>query len=107
RLMKAVNEAHLDWTARVKTNDLNNWLRATIERHPPPAVHGKRIKPRYITQIKARPPTFVLISSRASDLPESYRRYLVNGIREALHLHAARVRLIVRQNKNPYEGESD
>jgi GTPase len=105
RLMKAVMEAHTDWSARVKTSDLNNWLQSALERHPPPAVRGKRIKPRYIAQIKARPPTFVLISSRASDLPDSYKRYLVNGLREAFDLHASPVRLIVKQNKNPYVDE--
>lgn len=106
RLMKAVEEAHRDWTARVKTKDLNDWLHATIARHPPPAVRGKRIKPRYLTQIKARPPTFVLIASRAEEMPESYKRYLVNGLREAFGLHAAPVRLIVRAGKNPFvDGE--
>jgi GTPase len=102
RLMKAVQQAHDDWTARIKTKDLNNWLYATIARHPPPAVRGKRIKPRYIAQIKARPPTFVLIASRAEDMPESYKRYLVNELREAFDLHAAPVRLIVKAGKNPY-----
>ena len=105
RLMKAVEEAHDDWTARIKTKDLNNWLYATIARHPPPAVRGKRIKPRYIAQIKARPPTFVLISSRAEDMPESYKRYLTNELREAFDLHAAPVRLIVKAGKNPYADE--
>jgi len=108
RLMKAVLEAHEDWNARVKTSDLNNWLHAVLEKHPPPAVKGRRIKPRYITQIKSRPPTFVLISSRASELPESYKRYLVNGIRDAFDLHASPVRLIVKQNRNPFaEGEGE
>ncbi len=102
RLMKAVEQAHEDWTARIKTKDLNNWLYATIARHPPPAVGGRRIKPRYIAQIKARPPTFVLISSRAEDMPESYKRYLTNELREAFDLHAAPVRLIVKAGKNPY-----
>ncbi len=107
RLMKAVEQAHNDWTARVKTKDLNNWLYATIARHPPPAVRGKRIKPRYMAQIKARPPTFVLIASRAEEMPESYKRYLVNELREAFDLHAAPVRLIVKAGKNPYaEDES-
>ena len=105
RLMKAVGEAHRDWTARVKTKDLNEWLYATIARHPPPAVRGKRIKPRYLTQIKARPPTFVLIASRAEEMPESYKRYLVNGLREAFDLHAAPVRLIVKAGKNPFVDE--
>jgi GTP-binding protein len=105
RLMKAVEEAHDDWTARVKTKDLNDWLYSTIARHPPPAVRGKRIKPRYLTQIKARPPTFVLIASRAEEMPESYKRYLVNGLRDAFDLHAAPVRLIVKAGKNPFADE--
>ncbi len=102
RLMKSVEEAHGDWTARVKTKDLNDWLYSSIARHPPPAVRGKRIKPRYLTQIKARPPTFVLIASRADEMPESYKRYLVNGLRDAFDLHAAPVRLIVKAGKNPF-----
>jgi GTP-binding protein len=79
-----------------------------MERHPPPAVRGKRIKLRYITQIKSRPPTFVLIASRAEEIPESYKRYLVNGMREAFNLHATPVRLVVKSAKNPFvEGEGD
>jgi GTP-binding protein len=106
RLMKAVDQAHTDWTARVKTKDLNEWLYETIQRHPPPAVRGKRIKPRYLTQIKSRPPTFVLICSRAEDMPESYKRYLVNGLRDAFNLHATPIRLVVKAGKNPFaEGE--
>lgn len=107
RLMRAVEEAHEDWTARVKTKDLNEWLYASIARHPPPAVGGKRIKPRYLTQIKARPPTFVLISSRAEEMPESYKRYLVNGLRDAFDLHAAPIRLIVKAGKNPFADSED
>jgi GTP-binding protein len=105
RLMKAIEDAHEDWTARVKTKDLNEWLYATIARHPPPAVRGRRIKPRYLTQIKARPPTFVLIASRAEDMPESYKRYLVNGLRDAFNMHAAPIRLIVKPGKNPFADE--
>jgi GTP-binding protein len=101
-LMKAVVAAYTDWDARVKTADLNNWLRHAIERHPPPAVNGRRIKPRYISQTKTRPPTFVLMASRGDQLPESYKRYLVNGIREAFKLGSAPIRLWVRQGKNPY-----
>lgn len=103
RLMEAVMRVFGDWNARVKTSDLNRWLEDAVSRHPPPAVGGRRIKPRYISQIKARPPTFVLISSRAADLPESYRRYLVNGIREAFDLHATPIRLLVRGKGNPYD----
>ncbi len=102
RLMKAVNEAHADWTARVKTKDLNEWMHATMERHPPPAVGGKRIKLRYMTQIKARPPTFVVIASRAEEIPDSYKRYLVNELRQAFDLQKSPVRLIVKSAKNPF-----
>ncbi|MEZ6023308.1 MAG: ribosome biogenesis GTPase Der [Hyphomonadaceae bacterium] len=102
RLMKAVEAAHRDWTARVKTKDLNDWLLATTQRHPPPAVRGKRIKPRYMAQTKSRPPTFVLLCSRAEEMPESYKRYLVNGLKEAFDLNATPVRLIVKAGKNPY-----
>jgi len=106
RLMRAVEETHGDWTARVKTKDLNDWLYATIARHPPPAVRGKRIKPRYLTQIKSRPPTFVLICSRAEEMPESYKRYLVNGLRDAFELHAAPIRMIVKAGKNPFDKDA-
>jgi GTP-binding protein len=102
RLMEAVVEVYDDWNARVKTSDLNNWLQHAIQKHPPPAVNGRRIKPRYITQVKARPPTFVLISSRAAALPDSYKRYLTSGIREAFDLGGLPIRLIVKQNRNPY-----
>lgn len=105
RLMDAVLSAYADWNARVKTGDLNRWLKHALERHPPPAVNGRRIKPRYITQIKARPPTFVLMCSRASQLPETYKRYLINGIREAFDLPAVPIRLHVRQNRNPFAPE--
>jgi GTP-binding protein len=106
RLMKAVMTAHKDWTARVKTSDLNKWLYDTVARHPPPAVQGSRIKPRYMTQIKARPPTFVLMCSRAEDLPESYKRYLVNGVRDAFDMQATPIRLIVRGGKNPFKQDA-
>ncbi len=104
-LMEAVVQVHGDWNARVKTGDLNTWLKHAVEKHPPPAVQGRRVKPRYIAQIKARPPTFVLLCSRASELPESYKRYLVNGIREAFELGSAPIRLHVRQNRNPYAAQ--
>ncbi len=107
KFMEAVTEVYGDWNARVKTSDLNNWLQHAITKHPPPAVNGKRIKPRYITQIKSRPPTFVLMCSRATALPDSYKRYLLSGIREAFDLGGMPVRLIVRQNRNPFtDGEA-
>jgi GTP-binding protein len=103
KLKPAVMRLRGDWSAKVKTRDLNDWLAQAVARHPPPAVNGKRIKPRYISQTKSRPPTFVLMCSRGGKLPESYRRYLVNGIREAFDLPATPIRLIVRAGKNPYK----
>ena len=109
RLMPAVVKAHTDWSTKVKTSDLNDWLQMAIQRHPPPAVNGRRIKPKYISQIKARPPTFVLHASRAGQLPDSYRRYLVNSIRHSFDLPGTPVRLTVKSSSNPYadEGAAD
>lgn len=104
-LIKAVDEAFSDWNARVKTGDLNRWLAHAVAKHPPPAVRGRPIKPRYIAQTKARPPTFVLMSSRGEEMPEHYRRYLINGIREAFNLGGAAIRLIVRESRNPFASE--
>ena len=105
--MRAVSAVYTDWNARVKTADLNAWLHHALERHPPPAVNGRRMKPRYISQIKTRPPTFVLMCTRAAQLPDAYRRYLSNGIREAFKLGAAPIRLHVRAGKNPYADDKD
>ena len=82
--MPAVIKAHDDWSTKLKTRDLNDWLKMAVERHPPPAVEGRRVKPKYMAQTKARPPTFVLFASRADKLPDAYRRYLVNSIRHEL-----------------------
>ena len=102
RLLPAVTRVYVDWNARVKTHDLNDWLQAAVERHPPPAVSGRRIKLRYIAQTKTRPPTFVAQCTRANDVPASYRRYLVNGIREAFSIPAVPVRLILKRPNNPF-----
>ncbi|MBR9826090.1 MAG: ribosome biogenesis GTPase Der [Alphaproteobacteria bacterium] len=101
-IMPALTKLHEDWDAKIKTRDLNDWLQEMIERHPPPAVSGRRIKPRYLTQTKGRPPTFVLMCSRGYALPESYKRYLVNGIRESFEMPGVPIRLIVKSGKNPY-----
>jgi GTPase len=106
KLMPAVLDVHEDWNVRVKTRDLNDWLKEAVNKQPPPAVDGRRVKPRYICQIKARPPTFVLLASRAAQLPDTYVRYLVNGIRKAFDMPAVPIRFLVRAPKNPYaEGE--
>ena len=106
RLMPAVFKVHADWSTKVKTRDLNDWLSMAIQRHPPPAVGGRRVKPKYMAQTKSRPPTFVLFASRADQIPESYRRYLINSIRESFDLPGVPIRVTVKSNKNPYaEGE--
>jgi GTP-binding protein len=102
RIMPAVAELHRNWAAKVKTRDLNDWLREMTERHPPPAVDGRRVRLKYMAQTKGRPPTFVLMASRASQLPESYKRYLINGLRQAFDLPGVPIRLIVKAGKNPY-----
>ena len=107
RLMPAVVKAHADWSTKLKTRDLNDWLKLAVERHPPPAVNGRRVKPKYMAQTKARPPTFVLFASRADKLPESYRRYLVNSIRQSFDLPGTPIRITVKSGKNPYDEGSD
>jgi len=107
RLMPAVFDVHRNWATRVKTRDLNDWLAMAVQRHPPPAVNGRRIKPKYMAQLKGRPPTFVLFASRAEHLPEQYRRYLVNSLRESFDLPGVPIRITIKSNKNPYAEESD
>jgi GTPase len=101
-LMKAVFQAYEAWNRRVPTAQLNRWLEEATAAHPPPAVSGRRIRLRYMTQVKARPPTFALFASRAEELPDSYLRYLVNGIRETFDIQGVPVRLNLRKSKNPY-----
>ncbi len=101
-LMQAVVESYAVWNRRIATNALNRWLEAALASHPPPAVSGRRIKFNYITQPKARPPTFVLFCSRADAVPDAYRRYLVNGLRDAFDLPGTPIRLTLREKRNPY-----
>ncbi len=103
RLMPAVIKAHGDWSTKLKTRDLNDWLKMAVERHPPPAVNGRRVKPKYMAQTKARPPTFVLFASRADKLPDSYRRYLVNSLRQSFDLPGTPIRITVKSGANPYD----
>lgn len=104
-LMPAVTKVYRDWNARIKTPDLNDWLEEATGRHTPPAVAGRRIKFRYIAQTKTRPPTFVAQCSRAEAVPESYRRYLINSIRESFGIPAVPIRLILNKQENPYENK--
>ena len=103
-LMKSVIDAHAVWNRRVPTAALNRFLAHASEAHPPPAIRGRRIRLDYMTQPKSRPPTFVLFSSRAAALPETYRRYLINGLREAFALPGTPIRLTLRGKANPYAG---
>jgi GTP-binding protein len=90
------------WSRRVPTGELNRWFEAAVEANPPPAPKGQRIKLRYITQVKSRPPTFVVFGNRTDELPESYRRYLLNAMRRDLALGAVPLRLSFRGSRNPY-----
>lgn len=102
KLMPAAMTAYTKWNRRVPTAKLNRWLSEATERHPAPAVGGRRLRPRYMTQVKARPPTFALFMNRPGELPESYNRYLMNGLREVFDMEGVPVRLILRKNENPY-----
>lgn len=103
RLLPAVFKAYEAWNKRIPTNALNRWLLATLDRHPPPMGHaGRRIRIRYATQIKARPPSFVLFASQAADLPDSYLRFLTNGLRDAFDLDGVPIRIALRQGRNPF-----
>lgn len=101
-LIKVAFEIRAAWSKRVPTGLLNRWFESALEANPPPAPGGKRIKLRYITQAKTRPPGFVLFGTRLDDLPMSYQRYLVNGIRRELGFDAVPVRLTLRSPKNPF-----
>jgi GTP-binding protein len=104
--MPAIFKVHDDWSTKVRTRDLNDWLKMAISRHPPPAVNNHRLRPKYMAQTKARPPTFVLFANRAEQIPESYRRYLVNSMRESFDLPGVPIRISMRSTRNPYaEGE--
>jgi len=104
KLMEAVLTTHRIWDTRIATARLNRWLEAVTVRHPPPAAAGRRLRLKYLTQSKTRPPTFFLSCSRPDSLPEAYRRYLVNGLREEFGLAGVPIRLMVRRDRNPYEG---
>jgi GTP-binding protein len=105
RLLPAVRKAHAVWNTRLPTAGLNRWFESALARHPPPLVSGRRLKLRYVTQAKARPPTFVAFGTRAEKLPEDYQRYLVNSLREAFDLPGTPIRLQLRGTKNPYVEE--
>ncbi|AAV95590.1 ribosome biogenesis GTPase Der [Ruegeria pomeroyi] len=106
RLHDAILRAHEVWNRRIPTAALNRWLIGMLEQHPPPAPQGKRIKLRYMTQAKTRPPGFVVMCSHPDKMPESYSRYLVNGLRADFDMPGTPIRLTLRGqgDKNPYKG---
>jgi GTPase len=102
KLMQAAFDTHEVWNTRIPTPQLNRWLAAVQERHPPPLVDGRRLKLRYMTQANIRPPTFALFASKPGELPEAYRRYLVNLMRSDFNLPGVPIRMMLRKGKNPY-----
>jgi GTP-binding protein len=106
RMMQAVGEAHEIWNRRVPTSALNRWFEEAVSAHPPPAVSGRRLKLNYITQAKTRPPSFVLFCTRADAVPDAYKRYLINSLRDAFDLPGAPIRLTLREKDNPFKGRA-
>jgi GTP-binding protein len=102
RLMSAIEQAYAVWNRRVPTSALNRWFEQAVAANPPPAVSGRRLKLNYITQTKARPPSFVLFCSRADAVPQSYLRYLINSLREAFDLPGTPIRITLREKANPF-----
>jgi GTPase len=102
KLLPAIRRAYAVWNTRVPTAELNRWFEQALARHPPPLVDGRRLKLRYVTEAKARPPTFVVFGTRAPRIPEDYRRYLVNSLRETFDLPGTPIRLELRGTTNPY-----
>ena len=102
RLLPAVRQAHEVWNKRIPTGELNRWFERALQAHQTPLVSGRRLKLRYLTQAKARPPTFVVFGTRAEQTPEDYCRYLVNSLRETFRLPGTPIRLQLRGTKNPF-----
>ena len=107
KLLPAVLLVYEIWNRRVPTGPLNRWLGLAVERHPPPIFHGRRIRIRYMTQSKSRPPTFVVFTSQPKGMPDSYTRYLINGIREQFDFPGVPIRINLRGQKNPFAPGGD
>lgn len=107
KLMDAVLKTHQVWNRRVSTGRLNRWLEGILAHHPPPAVAGRRLKIKYITQAKTRPPGFVLSCTRPELMPQSYVRYLTNNLREAFDMPGVPIRMVLRAPENPFAGRAN
>ena len=106
KLMDAIFRTHRVWNSRISTGRLNRWLEGVLAHHPPPAVAGRRLKLKYITQAKTRPPGFVLSCTRPEDVPQSYIRYLTNGLREAFDMPGVPIRMSLHASENPFAGKA-
>jgi GTP-binding protein len=102
KLFPAIRSAYEKWNFRVPTGALNRWFESALEKFPPPLVEGRRLKLRYITQVKARPPTFALFGTRAEQVPDTYQRYLINQLRDEFDMPGVPIRLMLRGTDNPY-----
>ena len=102
KLLSAADKMYGVWNTRISTGRLNRWLDSMLEEHPPPLVEGRRLRIRYVTQIKTRPPTFALFVSRPTELPESYLRYLSSGLRADFGLYGVPIRMVTRKSYNPF-----
>jgi GTPase len=107
KLFDAVVETHRVWNSRISTSKLNRWLENIVDHHPPPAVSGRRMKIKYMTQAKTRPPGFVISCSRPEAMPESYVRYLSNSLRETFELAGVPIRMMLRGSDNPFAGRAN
>ncbi|BCM18109.1 ribosome biogenesis GTPase Der [Mesorhizobium sp. J8] len=106
KLMESVIKTHRVWNSRVSTGKLNRWLEGILAHHPPPAVAGRRLKIKYVTQAKTRPPGFVVSCSRPDAMPQSYVRYLTNSLREAFDMPGVPIRMALRTSDNPFAGRA-
>ena len=107
RLLPAIRHAHDIWNTRVPTGALNRWFEDALAKHAPPLASGRRLKLRYITQAKARPPTFIAFGTRAEQMPDDYQRYLVNSLRDEFKLPGVPIRLLLRGTVNPFAEDRD
>jgi len=106
RLMQAIIDAYEVWNKRIPTSALNRWFEHAVNAHPPPAVSGRSLRLTYITQPKSRPPSFVVFCTRADAVPDAYKRYLLNSLRETFDLPGTPIRLALREKDNPYKGRA-
>ncbi|HET7806101.1 MAG TPA: ribosome biogenesis GTPase Der [Pseudolabrys sp.] len=106
RLMQAIVDAYDIWNKRIPTSGLNRWFEHAVSAHPPPAVSGRSLRLNYITQAKSRPPSFVIFCTRADAVPDAYKRYLLNSLRETFDLPGTPIRLTLREKDNPYKGRA-